>query len=160
MRWRLKKRWTWRDFVWDNPSEALNLATTRLMYQAAANDIVGAGLDLAEYAPLGVGALVEGGRDINGILFTQDRELRHVVDKWRNYGILGIIGGKGAKKAAGEVFEVVSSVGSKAAIKDAALREAQRKTGNVGRFKDLTKCAPTGGLNDGKQVHYFPTRST
>lgn len=70
-------------FVWHHPIEALDLTTTKFtqMYQAAKSDISGTALDLAEFTLLGVGAVVEGGRDIHGIWLSGTRELRPTVDK-------------------------------------------------------------------------------
>ena len=96
-------------FVWNHPSEALDLTTAKFsaMYNSAKDDVFGTSLDAAEYIPL-VGSLVEGSRDVHGIWFAKDRDLRSVTDKWRNYGLIGAICGKGGKKVAKEVVEVVS----------------------------------------------------
>ena len=96
-------------FVWNHPSEALDLTTAKFsaMYNSAKDDIFGTSLDAAEYIPFGIGSLVEGSRDVHGIWFAKDRDLRSVTDKWRNYGLIGAICGKGSKKVAKELVEVV-----------------------------------------------------
>ncbi|MDR3151262.1 MAG: hypothetical protein LBT67_00220, partial [Holosporaceae bacterium] len=99
-------------FAWNQPQEALDLATAKLsqMYQAAKADMSGTALDLAEYAPLGIGATVEGGRDMYGVYVSGDQELRPVVDKWRNFGLAAAICGKNGKKIAREILEVTNDV--------------------------------------------------
>jgi hypothetical protein len=90
------------------------------MYQPAKADMSGTALDLAEYAPLGIGAIVEGGRDMYGVYISGDRELRPVVDKWRNFGLIAAVCGKGGKKIAGEVLEIAGSIEKK------VIRKAER----------------------------------
>ncbi len=139
-------------FVWNHPSEALDLTTAKFsaMYNSAKDDIFGTGLDAAEYVPFGIGSLVEGSRDVHGIWFAKDRDLRSVTDKWRNYGLIGAICGKGGKKVAKELVEVVSKNPGKI---------VSRKIGQAGKYEDLTrKIRPEGGFKDGMEAHHMPSQ--
>lgn len=135
-------------FVWNHPSEALDLTTAKFsaMYNSAKDDIFGTSFDAAEYVPFGIGSLVEGSRDVHGIWFAKDRDLRSVTDKWRNYGLIGAICGKGGKKVAKEVVEVVSKNPGKI---------VSRKIGQAGKYKDLIKGK---SFKDEMQAHHMPSQ--
>jgi hypothetical protein len=120
------------------------------MYQRALDDMSGAALDLAEYAPLGIGAAVEGGRDIHGVYFSGTRELQSTVNKWRNFGLIAAIGGKGAKKIAGEVVEIAGSVERKIPVKRVGLNplvkpindRMPRNAAYAGKMFDMSNLSP------------------
>jgi hypothetical protein len=68
-------------------------------------------LDAVEHLP-GIGGLLEGARDLERI-HSGLRELRPTVDKWRNIGFFGLLMGKNARSAAGELVESVAKIENK-----------------------------------------------
>jgi hypothetical protein len=135
------------DFVWNQPQEALNLTVAKFsqMYQAAKSDAPGAALDLAEYAPFGIEATVEGSRDLYGVYVSGTQKLRPTVDKWRNFGLVMAVGGKGGKKIAGEVLEAVSDVGKKTHI----IGNKIGRTGKQSRLRELMNDDKLGSAEKG-----------
>jgi hypothetical protein len=138
------------DFVWNQPQEALDLATAKFsrMYKDAKADISGTTLGLSEYAPLGIGAAVEGGRDLYGIYVSGTQELRPIVDKWRNFGLVMDICGKGGKKIAGAIVEVASDV-EKLEKKTGTIRNKIGRTGKQARLRELMNDDKLGAAERG-----------
>lgn len=99
------------DFTLNHPTEAFDWMKGQFSkaYGSMIRNPLESVLNTAEYIPV-LGTVIEGGRDVNGVYLSRDQELSPTLNKWANYGIIGAIGGKGAKIFAKKVVGIIGNV--------------------------------------------------